>query len=78
MKLIRIEEFANRYFDAACKPTLRTVRYWCEQGELPARRIGKPWYVDIDLFERTHDGVLLDRIRTGGRSDGENARCQKP
>lgn len=78
MKLIRIEEFANRYFDAACKPTLRTIRYWCEQGELPARRIGKPWYVDIDLFEHTHDSVLLDRIRTGAYADGANPKPPKP
>jgi len=70
---MRIEEFAQRYFDETCRPALRTVRYWCEQGELPARRIGKPWYVDIDLFERTHEGALLDRIRTGGVCDGEKA-----
>jgi len=71
MKLLRIEEFSQRYFDDTCRPALRTVRYWCEQGSLPARRIGKPWYVDVDLFEKTHEGELLDRIRTGGLCCGE-------
>ena len=64
MRLMRIEEFSQRYFDETCRPALRKVLYWCEQGMLPARRIGKPWYVDIELFEKTHEGSLLDRIRT--------------
>lgn len=59
MKLIRIDEFAERYFDESCRPDPRTVRYWCENGHLPARRIGKPWYVDVDKFEQTHDAPAL-------------------
>jgi len=77
VRLIKIADFADRYFDESCKPDLRVVRLWCEKGLLPARRIGKPWYVDADLFEQTHDTVLLDRIRTGGTSHGKTKGQEK-
>lgn len=43
MRLIKIADFADRYFDESCKPDLRVVRLWCEKGLLPARRIGTIW-----------------------------------
>lgn len=77
MRLIRITDFADRYFDETCRPDQRVVRLWCEKGLLPARRIGKPWYIDADLFEQTHDGALLDRIRIGGANSGAKATKEK-
>lgn len=78
MKLIRIDEFAARYFDESCRPDPRTVRYWCENGHLPARRIGKPWYVDVDKFEQTHDAVLMDRIRGSNHAQTSKQKKSRP
>lgn len=77
MRLIRVAEFASRYFDESCRPDDRVVRLWCEKGLLPARRIGKPWYIDAELFEQTHDSALLDRIRSQGGYYGSPSKQEK-
>jgi hypothetical protein len=40
-------------------PSLRTLRKWCEDGELPAVKCGKCWYVLIEKVKREE---LVERI----------------
>lgn len=40
-------------------PSLRAMRQWCENGDLPAEKIGKCWYVLVGSVKRDR---LLDQI----------------
>lgn len=40
-------------------PSLRTLRKWCEDGEIPAQKIGKCWYVLVGKVKRDE---LVDKI----------------
>lgn len=33
-------------------PSIRTLRKWCEDGELPAQKVGKCWYVLVCKVKR--------------------------
>jgi len=39
-----------------------TVRYWCQTGVLPARKIGKGWHVRIEEINKL--------MRTDGEDEG--------
>lgn len=58
-------------------PAVRTIVRWCESGQLPARKIGGTWFVEVDgtgaLVERAAppitgnaaaDSILSDWIKT--------------
>lgn len=51
MELLKVNEFATRYNISVSK-----VRNMCQNGELPACKIGVGWRINADKAE----GVLLD------------------
>lgn len=40
-----IDDWRNENFTKP--PTAKTVRTWCEKGEIAAKRIGKSWFVVV-------------------------------
>ena len=64
MRLSTIEKFQKRYFEAGSEPCARTVRRGIERGDIPGRKIGGTWYVDLHLFEATDD-PLVARVLSG-------------
>lgn len=40
-------------------PSLRTLRKWCEAGDLPARKHGRCWYVLVGKVKRDE---LVEKI----------------
>lgn len=53
IRLMTIEQFSKAYFDPQSTPPMRSVRTWCEQGMLPATKIGRLWFIDANEFERS-------------------------
>ena len=41
----------------------RTIRWYIETGKLPARRVGKFWFVDSDDVKAFRPGASLDQRR---------------
>lgn len=71
MKLISVDEFARRYFDATCRPDSRTIRTWVMEGYIPGRVIGpRRCYIDEDAFLKSQiqtGDALADRVLEGSR-----------
>lgn len=51
MKLQSIENWAKEHFVPGSEPDLQRVRRLLREGELPGRKVGGKWYVDLDGFE---------------------------
>lgn len=43
---------------------IQKLRRWCRDEELPARKVGREWFVDLDAFDRpTRDSERFsDRV----------------
>jgi len=63
MKLIKLDQFRKDYFAEGSRPALKTIRRQIKSGEIPGKKIGKVYYVDMDKFNLTGnplvDSVLL-------------------
>ncbi|MBB1489479.1 helix-turn-helix domain-containing protein [Oceanospirillum sediminis] len=46
-KLMPLKEWQAERF-AGQGPTLCTIRRWCQNGQLPARKIGSQWFIDLE------------------------------
>jgi len=46
-QLISLKEWQAQRF-AGKGPTLCTIRRWCQDGHLPAKKIGNQWYIDLE------------------------------
>ncbi|WP_342594554.1 helix-turn-helix domain-containing protein [Salinicola lusitanus] len=66
-KLMCLEDWRKARF-AGKPPGISTVRRWCNEGTIPAKRIGGTWYIDIDA-ERNQTGMeLADQVLDSMRS----------
>lgn len=43
-KLVSLKDWLESRFEKP--PSLRTARRWCEKQEIPAKKIGRDWFVD--------------------------------
>lgn len=72
MNLISLERLNSMRFQHDPVPMAKMQR-WCRNGELPARKIGGEWYVDLDKFDADKElpnqqlsgtvALVLDRMR---------------
>lgn len=63
-RLIRLDEYhANRFEGEGL--SIITLRRLCRQGELPAQKIGRQWFIDLDLEERMTGNPLVDSVLFG-------------
>lgn len=71
MKYIPLEKLNETIFRDAPVP-LRKLQRWCRKGDLPARKIGGEWFIDLDEFGRPktigkpeisgHVRLVIDRL----------------
>src|SRR5690554_6682043 len=62
-KLISLEEWRIRTFEADAGPSKRAVYNWANNGFIPgARKIGGLWFVDPDKVKQTTGNPLVDRV----------------
>lgn len=48
MKLMTLNEWADNIFTPESKPHLNTLHKLAIRGEIPARKLGNKWYVEVD------------------------------
>jgi hypothetical protein len=75
MNLVRLANLNRLRFRNNPVPEAKLWR-WCRNGELPAKKIGGEWYVDLDAFDRKDDEkptispqaqAVLDKLRAQER-----------
>jgi len=47
MKLMKLTEWADSMFTPGSRPHVNTLHKWVTQGEIPARKIGNKWFVEV-------------------------------
>jgi hypothetical protein len=61
--LITPQEWIERRFGSAKKkPHPASVRRWIERGDLPGKKIGGRYYVEIDVEASSTGNALADRV----------------
>ncbi|MFC0268535.1 hypothetical protein [Kushneria aurantia] len=60
-KLIRLDEWKARRFEGQ-GPSDSLLRKLCRNGDLPAKKIGASWYVDIDAEQNQTGNDLADQV----------------
>jgi len=60
------EWIAMRFTRAQKKPHPSSVRRWVESGDLPGKKIGGRWYVDIDAEAISTGNELADKVLRAG------------
>lgn len=65
--LITPQEWIERRFgEAKKKPHASSVRRWIESGDIPGKKIGGRYYVELDAEESSTGNELADRILRAG------------
>ena len=64
MKLLALPEWRKERF-LPPRPTLRTCRNWCVNGDVPAVRRGGLWFIDIEQEENQTGNDLVDSVLSG-------------
>lgn len=54
MKLATLKEFADTHFTPGSRPTMPRLRRMAESGDIPAKRIGARWFVDLEQMQQDH------------------------
>lgn len=62
MKLMSLSEWAEKRFTPASRPTNRTLTELCCNGDLPARKVGRKWFIDIEADSLTTGNDLADMV----------------
>lgn len=61
-KLMDLSEWREKRFTGDKKPSLRTCQNWAANGDIPAIKIGRLWFVDIDQQARQTGNPLIDQF----------------
>lgn len=62
MKLMTIDEYRDQRYTKASQPCKRTLIRLINEGELPGKKIGKFYYIDVDAESRMTGNLLVDRV----------------
>lgn len=57
--MMSVESYIEKYFDEGSRPSKQAVWRWIRQGLLPAKRLGKRYYIHERDAER---GLGYDRL----------------
>lgn len=58
MNLMKATKFRTEYFAKGSEPDIKTLKKCIDDGELPGRRIGTIYYVDLDKLERSNNPLV--------------------
>lgn len=61
-QLVKLSTFIEQHFHVSSRPERATVKSWIDSGEVPGRRIGRDYYVDLDQFEVAQEDEMLRAI----------------
>ncbi len=64
MRLIKADQFFERYFDPESMPSESTRARWLANGTVPARKLGGQWFVDEHAWLAGED-PLVERVLAG-------------
>ncbi|WP_110647560.1 helix-turn-helix domain-containing protein [Salinicola peritrichatus] len=60
-KLMSLDDWRKARF-LGKPPGRSTVRRWCNDGTIPAKRIGGNWYIDVDAERNQTGNDLADDV----------------
>lgn len=60
-KLMDLDQWRQARF-AGRPPSMTTVRRWCREGHVPAKKMGGTWFIDLDAERRQTGNPLADAI----------------
>jgi len=66
MKLMNVDEYRETYYTKKSQPSKRTLIKLVKEGELPGRKLGKCYYIDIETASKLTGNVLVDRVLMQG------------
>jgi hypothetical protein len=62
MKFMGIKEYRNTRYTPDSRPSERHIIKLIREGELPGRRQGKFYYIDVDKEEKLTGNPLVDAV----------------
>ncbi len=65
MKLMALDEYIQHRYTEKSRPCRRTIIRLLNLGELPGKKIGRNYYVDIEAEKRFTGNPLVDRVING-------------
>ncbi|MCK0743602.1 helix-turn-helix domain-containing protein [Chromohalobacter nigrandesensis] len=60
-KLMDLEQWRRARF-AGDPPSETTIRRWCREGHVPAKKIAGTWFIDLDAERRQTGNELADQV----------------
>ena len=65
MHLMTPQQWAEKYFDDASRPSEVTLRRWLNDGKIPGRKVGGTWYVDEHGWLADGDDLVRQVLDAG-------------
>jgi len=62
MKFITVDEYIGLRYTEKSPPSKRTILRLIRLGELPAKKIGRSYYVNIEAEAQKSGNPLVDRV----------------
>lgn len=57
-----VEEYLQTYFSENSRPTRRIITTLVKEGEIPGRKFGKSYYIDVEADARGTGNRLVDKV----------------
>jgi len=64
-RLMRIDTWRKTRFVPEDIPARTTVMRWIAKGEVPAKQIGRQWYIDVEEEQKSTGDELVDQVLRG-------------
>lgn len=64
-RLMRVDEYISTRYSPNSKPCKRTVIKLIAEGQLPGKRIGRIYYVNVETEQHLTGDPLVDSVLTG-------------
>tara|TARA_B100001079_G_scaffold190327_1_gene164182 strand:+ start:11373 stop:11576 length:204 start_codon:yes stop_codon:yes gene_type:complete len=60
MRLMSIQQFrkTSDVFEPGSMPSENTLRAWIDDGEIPGKRIGRKYYIDMSALEDEESALI--------------------
>lgn len=61
MRMIKATKFRIEYFHPGSEPDMKTLKRFIDDGELPGRKIGTIYYIDLDRI-KVSSSPLVNKV----------------
>lgn len=77
-KLMLLSEWRDQRFVGTRKPSVSTIKRWIESGDLPGRKIGGLYYIDLTAESKVFsNNDLINAVLNAESGHGSQSRTQK-